>query len=128
VNVGGNLSIAAGAILALSDAANTVFAPATKFTLISYAGTWDGGTFDTYADDSLLTVGVNDYVINYNDTTAGVNFGGGPTGIRYVTLTAVPEPAAVLFGGLVSLMLGAAYSSRRLLARTAAARAFDASI
>jgi autotransporter-associated beta strand protein len=120
VNANGALSIAAGAILSLTDAGNTDLANGTKFTLISYAGTWDGGIFLNRPDDSLVTVGVNDYMINYDDTTGGLNFGGGSYG-NYVTLTAVPEASAFLFGGLGCLIAGLIYSTRKLRRRRAVA-------
>jgi hypothetical protein len=106
------LNIVAGAILSLIDAGNTKLAHGTKFTLISYAGTWNNGIFVGHPDDSLLSVGVNDYIINYNDTLAGLNFGGGDHG-KYLTLTAaVPEASAFLFGGMVSFVFGLAYCVR----------------
>jgi autotransporter-associated beta strand protein len=120
LNANGNLNIAAGAILSLTDAGNTDLANGTKFTLISYAGTWDGGIFLNRPDDSLVTVGVNDYMINYDDTTGGLNFGGGSYG-NYVTLTAVPEASAFLFGGLGCLIAGLIYSTRKLRRRRAVA-------
>jgi hypothetical protein len=45
--------------------------------LISDAGTLNGGTFDGYADGRLVTVGVNQYMLNYNDTSGSKNFGDG---------------------------------------------------
>jgi autotransporter-associated beta strand protein len=119
LNANGNLGIVAGAILSLVDAGNTILTHGTKFTLISYAGTWDNGIFVGHPDDSLLTVGVNNYIINYNDTLAGLNFGGGDHG-KYLTLTAsVPEASAFLFGGMVCFVLGLAYGIRVLHRRRA---------
>jgi hypothetical protein len=47
-----------------------------------------------------------DWSFNYNDTTAGTNYTGDLTGIRYVTMTAIPEPnVAALIGGLGTLAL-----------------------
>jgi len=42
------------------------------------------------------------WTIDYNDTTAGLN---GGVGNSYITITAVPEPAAALLGGLGMLAL-----------------------
>lgn len=130
VTVTGNLSINPAATLIATDTPNLVLPPGTKFTLISYAGTWDNGTFDTHPDDSLITIGANQFVLNYNDITRGVNFGGGPASQRYVTLTmvAVPEASTVLFGTLLCGVLGLVYGGNKKLARAAAARAFDPGI
>jgi autotransporter-associated beta strand protein len=119
VNANGNLGIFAGAILAIADLGNTILADGTKFTLISYAGAWNGGTFDGYADDSLVTVGVNQYVLNYNDTSGGQNFGGGDYA-NNVTLTAantaaVPEASSFIFGGIVCIALAGVHFGRKLL-------------
>jgi hypothetical protein len=125
VNANGNLGIFAGAILALADLDNTLVANGTKLTLISYAGAWNGGTFDGYADDSLVTVGVNQYVLDYNDTSGGHNFGGGEYG-NYMTLTsaniaAVPEASSFLFGGIVCVACAGVHYGRKLLRRRNAA-------
>lgn len=121
VNVTGNLSIATGALLAISDAANVFLTPGTKFTLISYSGMWNSGTFATHPDDSLLTVGANLYVMDYNDQTGGSNFGGGPLSLNYVTITAVvPEPSAFLFGSLFCAVVGLAYGGQKMFRRRAA--------
>jgi autotransporter-associated beta strand protein len=120
VNANGNLSIVAGAILSLVDAGNTILAPGDKLTLISYAGTWNNGIFLGHPDDSLVTVGVNTYHINYNDTLPGANFGGGAHG-NYLTLTAVPETTAFLFAGIACLIAGAAQAIRQVRRRRAPA-------
>jgi autotransporter-associated beta strand protein len=121
VNANGNLGIFAGAILAIADLGNTLLTAGTKLTLLSYAGAWNGGTFDGYADDSLLTVSVNQYVLNYNDTSAtpGENFGGGEYA-HNVTLTAantaaVPEASSFLFAAVVCIALTTAHFTRKLL-------------
>jgi autotransporter-associated beta strand protein len=121
VNANGNLGIFAGAILALADLGNTLLADGVKFTLISYAGAWNGGTFDGYADDSLVTVGVNTYRLNYNDTSSGQNFGGGAYANK-VTLTAanttaVPEASSFIFGGIVCLAVAGAHFGRKYFQR-----------
>jgi autotransporter-associated beta strand protein len=124
-----SLSIAAGAILAISDAGNTPLALGTKFTLISYSllGGWDGGLF-TYnslllGDDTFLTVGVNQFKIDYNDGEPGDNFTGDTPSndvTNYVTITrenqttAVPEASVFLFGCLACAALGLVAGVRRL--------------
>ena len=100
VNVNGNLSLslANDAVLSLSDLGSTVLAPLTKLTLVSYAGTWNGGTFAGKADDSVLTVGANSFTINYNDTSGSGLYS------NYVTLTsAVPEASSLLMVGMVGV-------------------------
>lgn len=120
INALGDLTIAAGALLNVSFAGTNVL---SKITLISYGGNWvNSGTFtlaannSVLADDSVVTLGGNLYTIDYNDTMGGDNFGGGIYS-HYVTLTAVPEPAAVLFGGLVCSVLGVTVIGRRAWAR-----------
>lgn len=79
----------------------------TKFTLISYTGAWNSGTFSGYSDDSTFSFGGIDWVINYNDATGGNNFSGDQSGSSgFVTMTVVPEPSslglALLAGGLLA--------------------------
>ncbi len=120
VNANGNLSIAGTAILNLIELGSptNVVQGNTKYTLISYAGTWDTGTFAGRPDDSIISLGVNQFVINYNDITGGSNFGGGLYGNgidpHFVTLTAIPEASAFVMVGLVMLCgVGAAWYAKR---------------
>jgi T5SS/PEP-CTERM-associated repeat protein len=87
-----------GAILDLVQLGT--FTMGDKFTLFSYdtiSGTFDGlGQGDSFAGAGGL------WNINYFDDTAGQN---GGTGDNFVTITAIPEPAAVLLGGLGLLAL-----------------------
>ena len=120
LDANGDLTIAAaGALLSITDAGSTVLT-SVKYTLISYAGDWNGNSFDNYADDSTVVIGSNSYVINYNDSTGGTNFRGGAYG-NFVTLSiaAVPEASAALFGGLVCLVIGSVVGGRKLLRRRA---------
>jgi len=106
LNVNGNLTFnGAFATLLATDQASTPIALAnnTKFTLMSYSGTWDGGTFAGLADDvgTIQTgsgAGTNTFRINYNDTTPGIN--GGSLG-KYVTLTRISAGSGSLIGGTV---------------------------
>jgi hypothetical protein len=52
------------------------------------------------------------------DISPGVNFDApaAGTGFNYVTLTAVPEASAVLFGGLICLVIGITYGGRKFVA------------
>jgi len=124
LNIGGNLSIASGALLNLSDIAATsqVLPDGTKFTLMSYAGTWDLGTFNLAPDGGAVLAGVNSFMIDYDDSTPGLNFPSDTpigAGISYVTLTvaAVPEPAAFLFGGLACGLVGLGHYGRKYMAK-----------
>jgi autotransporter-associated beta strand protein len=100
VNVVGSLTIdpANTTLLTVTDLGTNVALPVgTTLTMISYSGTWNGGTFSGMADDSTFAVGANSFRISYND----------PTGAQSaVTLTAVPEPGAIfsLSSGFVMLV------------------------
>jgi autotransporter-associated beta strand protein len=116
VNANGALNIVGDVMLSLTDLNSVLLLTGrTKFTLISYAGTWNGGIFLNHEDDTLVSVGVNTYTINYNDTAGGSNFGGGMHG-KYLTLTAVPEASAFVFGGLACVVAGL-IQVRRMLKR-----------
>jgi len=101
--VSGNLDIAAGSILSFTDLASTVqpFVPtSTVFALINYSGAWNGGLF-TYggtplADGSTFTVGSQQWIIDYNSSTGGLNYTADylPSS-SFVTVTAVPEPTSL---------------------------------
>lgn len=84
------------------------FTAGNKFTLFSYTGTLTGIFQDSGAvdltDGASFIDGSGEWVIDYDDTTAGLNGGATPGG-RYVTITAVPEPAAAWLGGLGLLAL-----------------------
>ena len=89
---GGNLSVLFGAQLALTEVGlNNALADATSLVLIDYTGfTWDSGIFDGYGDNSTFTLGANNWMIDYDDTTDGATTG------NFVTLTTVPNsPYAV---------------------------------
>jgi autotransporter-associated beta strand protein len=116
LDVSGNLSIApTGALLAITDAGSTSLT-SVKYTLISYSGTWNGNSFASFPDDSTVVIGSNSYVINYNDSTGGTNFGGGAFG-NFVTLSisAIPEASSILLGGTLSLALVLAVGLRKTL-------------
>jgi fibronectin-binding autotransporter adhesin len=109
--VTGNLTLDLGhaAVLTISELGTGSWTLGEKLTLISYSGLWNGGLFNyggTLADDSTIAFSGMDWSFNYNDTTAGTNYTGDLTGIRYVTMTAIPEPnVAALIGGLGTLAL-----------------------
>jgi autotransporter-associated beta strand protein len=99
----GNLDIGAGAILSFTDIASTVqpFVPtSTVFALINYSGAWNGGLF-TYggtplADGSTFTAGSQQWIIDYNSSTGGLNYTSDylPSS-SFVTVTVVPEPTSL---------------------------------
>jgi autotransporter-associated beta strand protein len=108
LDINGNLNLDGSVTLTLIDLAelSTAISQGTKFTLISYTGAWDSGTFSGYADDSTFSFGGMDWVINYDDATGGNNFSGDQDGASgFVTMTVVPEPSslglALIAGGLL---------------------------
>jgi hypothetical protein len=70
----GLVRLAGGVTLDLIESLAGSLSPGSKLTLINYSGTWNNGTFDGYADDSIFTLGANQWQINYNDTAGGSNF------------------------------------------------------
>ena len=79
-----------------------------KLTLISYTGPAITSGFTGYTDDTTYTGGIfgtNQWLFNYNDSTAGANYNSEATGSSFVTFTVVPEPRAALLGGLGMLVL-----------------------
>lgn len=80
-----------------------------KFTLFAYDGTLtglfkDAGGISSIFDDTEFTDAGGSWILNYNDTTAGLN-GGVSTSNTYVTITAIPEPSTALLGALGMLAL-----------------------
>ena len=104
----GALNIATTTTLSLSDLLAGTLAMDSKLTLISY-GTWTGGLF-TYNGSTLdngakFTLGSNEWLFKYDDTTGGSNFSSDQTGAAgYVTMTVVPEPNVVMVAGSLALM------------------------
>lgn len=91
-----SLDAANTAVLALTDmGADTALLAGTKFTALIYAGgSWNGSLFtfggQVVADDTNITLGLNQYTVNYNDL-----------GATALTLLVVPEPTdwAMFLGG-----------------------------
>ena len=109
LDVTGTLNLTGTVGLNLIDLASSSLAitEGTKFSLISYTGSWNSGTFSGYADDSVFKIGANDWKINYNDIAGGSNFASEQSGANgFVTLTVVPEPSAAALalraGGLLA--------------------------
>jgi hypothetical protein len=109
--VNGNLtlSLLTHANLSLTELGAESWAAGDKLTLICYSGGWNGGLFnyqgETLADDSTLSFSGTSWLFNYNDSGAGTNYADPLTGSTFVTLTAIPEPATALLGGLGLLAL-----------------------
>ncbi len=98
VNVGGTLDLG-GATLDLIQLGT--YTDGQRFTLFGYdslVGTFDGLDDGDFTTDSLGGI----WQINYFDDTAGEN---GGSGSGFVTLTAIPEPAATLLGALGLMLL-----------------------
>jgi autotransporter-associated beta strand protein len=104
--VGGDLNIGSNVTLDLTDlaAVSQALTIGTKFTLLSYTGTWNNGTFNGYADDSTFLFASNEWRINYNDLTGASNFASDQSGAAgFVTLTVIPEPSSLGLLGLGGL-------------------------
>jgi autotransporter-associated beta strand protein len=99
VDVNGTLTINSGALISLTDLFNS-YNEGDKFTLFAYDTLV--GTFDAYADGTTYTINGGEWLINYNDDTAGLN---GGAGAGYITMTAIPEPSVALIGGLGLLVM-----------------------
>lgn len=97
--VDGNLTIDSGAILDLFQLG--AYTPNDKFTLFAYTGSLTG-TFSGLFDGATFSDAGGLWEIDYNDSSAGLN---GGSGSSFVTITAVPEPASSLIGGLSFLLL-----------------------
>ena len=112
VAVYGNLNIAnETTTLTLTDLAGSWnWVNDTKFTMINYSGSWNGGLFvmngDVLEDDSnIIIADGRGWRINYNDISGGSNYSSEQTYSNFVTLTAIPEPTVVTLGGLGALLL-----------------------
>lgn len=104
VDVNGTLTLDSSALLTLEELGN--YTVGDKFTLFSYDSLV--GSFDAYVDGNVYTFNGGDWLFSYNDSTAGLN---GGIGNGYITITAVPEPSALLLSG--AAVLGLAFRRRR---------------
>ncbi|MFT3788659.1 MAG: autotransporter-associated beta strand repeat-containing protein [Tepidisphaeraceae bacterium] len=96
LSITGNFNVSGASALSLTDVAAM---PATlnvgdRLTLLTYTGTWNGGTFSGLSNGGTFTLGSNLYTIAYNDSVAGVP-------AVTLTATAVPEPMSAL--GVIAL-------------------------
>jgi fibronectin-binding autotransporter adhesin len=105
--VSGDLTLIDGAVLDLVQLGS--YTAGNKFTLFAYTGTLSGFFKDSSAvnltDGATFTDALGSWTIDYDDATAGLN-GGMTPGASYVTITAIPEPAAAWLGclGLLGLL------------------------
>jgi len=109
--VTGNLSLNGTVTLSLTDLAGiqTAFANGTTISLVNYTGSWNNGLFTynaaTLANGAQFTAGLNTWQITYNATSGGSNFSNEYAAGNFVNLTAIPEPGAILLGGVGMLTL-----------------------
>jgi T5SS/PEP-CTERM-associated repeat protein/autotransporter-associated beta strand protein len=112
LSVAGDLSLAGTVGLTLIDLATNpaAFADGTTFSLINYAGDWNGGLFthggSTLADGGIFTVGDQLWRIDYDAAGGGLNFAGKHlSDSQFVNIVAVPEPSScvLLFAGLCGI-------------------------
>ncbi len=98
LQVESSLTIGSGVILDLIQLGNHT--PGDKITLFSYS-TLEGMLSGINQGETFIAGG-GLWEIDYFDDTPGIN---GGDGSGFVTITAVPEPASALLGGLGILML-----------------------
>ena len=107
-NVAGGLNITSATALTAGSSFGSApyLGYGTRFTVISYAGLWNSGTFNSLPNNSYLILAGHGFQIKYNDTPAGTVNGGAYT--NAVTLTAVPEASTFFvigLGGIFSIAL-----------------------
>jgi len=96
----------------------------TKYTVISYNGTWNGKPFKGAPDMGIVMLGTQQFRIRYADINPGGNFAtetASNIGVgKFVTLTAVPELGSFITMGLMgccafgAVRLGRRYGFRPL--------------
>jgi fibronectin-binding autotransporter adhesin len=113
-NAAGALTIDPSTLLSISDAGSTKLPYGTKFTLISYSGSWvqpaghpQPNHFAGLPNGSSFTLGMNQWNIRYDDPNGDSNFGGGSFA-NHVTITAVPEASMFIVVGLGGIFAFAA--------------------
>jgi autotransporter-associated beta strand protein len=122
LNVSGALTIATATNITGANLGTDLLA-GTKFVAISYNSTLTGVFGNALLDDDFVTIGGNQFIINYDDInfSGAINFNQALYGTA-VTLTAIPEPSSILGLGFVgAIMIGAArirkqYTLRRISA------------
>jgi hypothetical protein len=109
VQVGGTLSLAGTIDLTLIDVG--VYALGDRFTLFAYEALAGAGLLGGHADGAVFTANGGDWQIFYADSSAGLNGGStsGNPGSGFITITAIPEPAAAALLALAAT----AFAARR---------------
>ncbi len=113
--VSGNLTLdpANGTLLTFTDITSGTVQPfvenTTTFAMINYTGVWNGGLFSyngtPLADGSRFSVGSQEWEIDYNASAGGANFTADYlSSSSFVTVTAVPEPAALTLAGIAAVV------------------------
>ena len=98
----GNLSLDTASVLALTDlGASVALAPGTTLPFLDYTGTWNGGAFAGYPEDTTFTFGANTFQITYD----GVDPGNGDRAVTLTTPAAAPEPGCAALLGFGALLL-----------------------
>lgn len=96
-NVSGRLDLGGATLFLIQQG---TFTPGQKFTLFAYTLSNLTGTFAGLPEGTEFAAAGGEWIVRYADTTPGVN---GGTGGRFVTVTAIPEPAAhwlAVFAGI----------------------------
>lgn len=99
-NVSGTLTLSNASLDLIQLGSFTI---GDKFTLFAYPEGNLDGTFDGLSNGATLVNAGGLWQIDYFDSTAGLN---GGNGTSFVTITAIPEPAAAVLGfiGLFALL------------------------
>lgn len=104
LNVGGNLNLAGGSLLQLTDlGSDQTLGIGTAFTFVDYGGLWNGGVFTWNStvlnDEAIFSFGANSYQISYDgldDSTSAIT----------LEVVAVPEPSSyTLLGAATGIVL-----------------------
>jgi autotransporter-associated beta strand protein len=95
LNLAGNLGVLGNPTLNLVTPLNALLPRHTRYTLISYAGDWNGGAFDGYANNSIFQLAGNYFQIQYDDPSAFTAQNGGSVYFsKGVTLTSLTGPVS----------------------------------
>ncbi len=101
--ISGNLSLILGANLNLFQLGS--YNLNETFTLFAYDGSLSG-TFAGLVEGGTKIDDLGGlWRINYSEATGGANFGGDPSGLSFVNITAIPEPSASALLGLLGVAL-----------------------